>query len=119
VRVSLVALAVTAALEGVVVALSGSVALLGDTLHNLADSLTAVPLWIAFALGRRAPSSRYTYGYGRAEDLAAIVIVVAMAASSVAAAWASVLRLIHPHAVHHVAAVAGAALIGFAGNELV
>ena len=119
VRVSLVALAVTAALEGLVVALSGSVALLGDALHNLADSLTAVPLWIAFVLGRRAPSSRYTYGYGRAEDLAAIVIVVAMAASSVAAAWASVLRLIHPHAVHHLPAVAGAALIGFAGNELV
>ncbi|HEX5268163.1 MAG TPA: cation diffusion facilitator family transporter [Acidimicrobiales bacterium] len=119
VRTSLVILAVAAALQAVVVSLSGSVALLGDTLHNLADALTAVPLWIAFSIGRRPPTRRYTYGYGRAEDLAAIVIVTAMAASSVAAAWASVLRLIHPHAVHHVAAVAAAAAVGFLGNEAV
>lgn len=119
VRVSLVILGVTAALQALVVSLSGSVALLGDTLHNLADALTAVPLWIAFSLGRRPPSPRYTYGYGRAEDLAAIVIVAAMAASSVAAAWASVLRLVHPHAVHHLAAVAGAAVVGMVGNESV
>lgn len=117
VRVSLVALGATAAIQAVVVSLSGSVALLGDTLHNLADALTAVPLWIAFSVGRRPPSSRYTYGYGRAEDLAAVVIVVAMTASSVAAAWASVLRLIHPDAVHHLGAVAAAAIVGFLGNE--
>ena len=57
------------------VAFSGSVALLGDTLHNFADALTAVPLGIAFLLGRRAATRRFTYGYGRAEDLAGIVIV--------------------------------------------
>lgn len=119
VRTSLLILGVTAALQAIVVSLSGSVALLGDTLHNLADALTAVPLWIAFSVGRRPPSRRYTYGYGRAEDLAAIVIVVAMAASSIGAAWASVLRLVHPHAVHHLAAVAAAAAIGFLGNEAV
>ncbi|HET6809885.1 MAG TPA: cation diffusion facilitator family transporter [Acidimicrobiales bacterium] len=119
VRMSLLILGVTAALQAVVVSLSGSVALLGDTLHNLADALTAVPLWIAFSVGRRPPSVRYTYGFGRAEDLAAIVIVVAMAASSVAAAWASILRLIHPHPVHHLAEVAAAAAIGFLGNEAV
>ena len=119
VRMSLLILGVTAVLQAVVVSLSGSVALLGDTLHNLADALTAVPLWIAFSVGRRPPSRRYTYGYGRAEDLAAIVIVAAMAASSIAAAWASVLRLIHPRPVHHLAEVAAAAAIGFLGNEAV
>jgi cation diffusion facilitator family transporter len=117
--VSLAVLAATALAESLVAALSGSVALLGDALHNAADALTAVPLAIAFALGRRPPTSRYTYGYGRAEDLAGIVIVLIIAASSVAAAYASIGRLLHPQRVSAVWAVAAAALIGFAGNELV
>ena len=68
--VSLAVLGGTAVLQAVVVAVSGSVALLGDTLHNAADALTAVPLGIAFVVGRRPPNRRYTYGYGRAEDTA-------------------------------------------------
>ena len=75
VKVSLVALFVTAALQAVIVAFSGSVALLADTIHNLADALTAVPLWIAFVVGRRPATRRYTYGYGRAEDVAGLAIV--------------------------------------------
>ncbi|WP_243710908.1 cation diffusion facilitator family transporter [Actinomadura sp. KC216] len=94
-------------------------ALLGDTLHNAADALTAVPLGIAFILGRRPPTRRYTYGYGRAEDLAGVIIVLAIAASATAAGYAAVQRLAHPQPVDHVAAVAGAALVGFVGNELV
>jgi cation diffusion facilitator family transporter len=116
---SLAALAVTAALQAVVVAFSGSVALLGDTLHNAADALTAVPLAIAFLAGRRPPTRRYTYGYGRAEDLAGIVIVVIIAASSVLAAYEAATRLAHPRPVSNLVAVAIAALIGFTGNELV
>ncbi|MFC6074775.1 cation transporter, partial [Microbispora bryophytorum] len=81
--VSLAGLGATTLVQAVVVALSGSVALLGDTLHNAADALTAVPLGIAFLLGRRPPTRRYTYGYGRAEDLAGVVIVAAIAASSI------------------------------------
>ena len=73
--ISLAVLGCTAAAQAVVVVWSGSVALLGDTLHNVADALTAVPLGVAFLLGRRAANRRYTYGYGRAEDLAGIVIV--------------------------------------------
>lgn len=117
--VSLVGLAITAVLQAAVVVLSGSVALLGDALHNIADALTALPLFLAFALGRRAPTARFTYGYGRAEDLAGIFIVVLIAASSAGAAVAAVLRLVHPADVDHVPFVAGAAIIGFAGNELV
>ena len=94
-------------------------ALLGDTLHNLADALTAVPLGIAFLLGRRAPTRRYTYGYGRAEDLAGIAIVLAITVSSGLAGYQAVQRLLHPGSVDHLPAVAGAALAGFVGNELV
>jgi cation diffusion facilitator family transporter len=117
--VSLAVLAATAALQAVVVALSGSVALLGDTLHNAADALTAVPLGIAFLLGRRPPSRRYTYGYGRAEDLAGVAVVLVIAASSALAGYAAVTRLADPHPVSDLIAVAGAAVIGFIGNEAV
>jgi cation diffusion facilitator family transporter len=117
--ISLAVLGATAVLEGVVTGLSGSVALLGDTLHNAADALTAVPLGIAFVAGRRPPNQRYTYGYGRAEDLAGVAIVLIIAASSALAAFEAVSRLAHPRPVTTLLAVAAAALIGFAGNELV
>jgi cation diffusion facilitator family transporter len=116
---SLAGLAATAAAQAVVVALSGSVALLGDTLHNAADALTAVPLGVAFMLARRRPTRRYTYGYGRAEDLAGVAIVALILISCVVAAFAAVQRLAHPRPVSHLAAVAVAAVLGFAGNELV
>ena len=117
--ISLAVLAATALIQAAVVALSGSVALLGDTLHNAADALTAVPLGVAFIVGRRPPTSRYTYGYGRAEDLAGIAIVLTIGASSGLAAYEAIARLLHPQHVTALPAVAGAALIGFAGNELV
>jgi cation diffusion facilitator family transporter len=94
-------------------------ALLGDTLHNAADALTAVPLGIAFVVGRRPPTRRYTYGYGRAEDLAGVVIVLVIAASSALAAYKAVTRLAHPRPVTNLVAVAVAAVIGFTGNEVV
>ncbi|TMR34267.1 cation diffusion facilitator family transporter [Actinomadura geliboluensis] len=117
--ISLAGLGATTVLQAAVVALTGSVALLGDTLHNAADALTAVPLGIAFLLGRRPPTRRYTYGYGRAEDLAGVVIVLAIAASCVIAGYAAIDRLAHPQPVDHLPAVAGAALVGFLGNEIV
>jgi len=117
--ISLGVLGATALIQAVVVAVSGSVALLGDTLHNAADALTAVPLGVAFVMGRRPPTRRYTYGYGRAEDLAGIAIVLTIAASSALAAYAAVNRLMHPRHVSDLVVVAAAALAGFAGNELV
>jgi cation diffusion facilitator family transporter len=116
---SLGILGATAVVQAVVVALSGSVALLGDTIHNAADALTALPLGVAFVLGRRAANRRYTYGYGRAEDLAGIAIVLTIAASSALAACEAVDRLLHPRDVTHLWAVAIAAVVGFAGNEWV
>jgi cation diffusion facilitator family transporter len=117
--ISLAVLGATACAQVAVVALSGSVALLGDALHNSADALTAVPLGVAFLLGRRRPTRRYTYGYGRAEDLAGVVIVAVIVLSSAAAAFVAVSRLLHPHPVTHLIAVAVAAALGFAGNEVV
>ncbi|MFF4697999.1 cation diffusion facilitator family transporter [Streptomyces chattanoogensis] len=117
--ISLAVLGLTTVVQAVVVAWSGSVALLGDTVHNGADALTAVPLGIAFLLGRRAADRRYTYGYGRAEDLAGIAIVLTVAASAVVAAWQAVDRLVHPRDVSHLGAVALAAVVGFVGNEWV
>ncbi|MFE4962952.1 cation diffusion facilitator family transporter [Streptomyces sp. NPDC056660] len=117
--VSLTVLGVTALAQAVVVVVSGSVALLGDTVHNAADALTAVPLGIAFVLGRRAANRRFTYGYGRAEDLAGIAIVLTITASAAFAAWTAVDRLLDPRPVAHLPAVAVAALAGFAGNEWV
>ncbi len=98
---------------------TGSVALLADTVHNFSDALTAVPLWIAFVLGRRAASRRYTYGYGRAEDIAGVFIVVMIALSSVLAGYESIRRMLDPQPVANVGVVIIAGALGFAGNELV
>jgi cation diffusion facilitator family transporter len=117
--VSLVGLGATAVVQALVVVLSGSVALLGDTLHNAADALTAAPLAVAFVLGRRPATRSYTYGYGRAEDLAGMAVVLAIAVSAAAAAVAALRRLPNPGGVTHLQAVAAAALVGFLGNELV
>ncbi|WP_326769871.1 cation diffusion facilitator family transporter [Streptomyces sp. NBC_01591] len=117
--VSLAVLGVTALAQAVIVVISGSVALLGDTVHNAADALTAVPLGIAFLLGRRAATRRFTYGYGRAEDLAGIVIMATIAASAVFAAWTAIDRLVDPREMQHLWVVAAAAVTGFIGNEWV
>jgi cation diffusion facilitator family transporter len=119
VKISLIALGITAAAQALIVVPTGSVALLSDTIHNFSDALTAIPLWIAFVLGRRAPSWAYTYGYGRAEDLAGVFIVAVIAASAIVAGYQSVDRLLNPQPVSYPWVVAAAGLIGFAGNELV
>ena len=119
VKISLVALGVTASMQLGGVAVSGSVALLADTIHNFSDALTAVPLWIAFVLGRRAATRRYTYGYGRAEDLAGLFVIMMIALSAVLAGWQAIDRLLNPSVITNVGWVAVAGFIGFLGNEAV
>ena len=116
---SFVALFATAVLQLALVLVTGSVALLGDTIHNFADALTAVPVGIAFVLGRRVATRRYTYGLGRAEDLAGVAVVLIIAASAALAGYEAVLRLLQPRPVEHLWVVAVAGVAGFAGNELV
>ncbi len=119
VKVSLVALMITALVQLVLVWLTSSTALLADTIHNFSDALTSVPLWIAFVVGRRAANRRYTYGYGRAEDLAGLFVVAMIAFSAVLVAWESVQRLFEPAAVSNLGLLAAAGVVGFVGNELV
>jgi cation diffusion facilitator family transporter len=119
VKWSFLALMATAALQVVVVVFTGSVALLADTIHNFGDALTAVPLWIAFRLGRREPTRRFTYGLGRVEDLAGVVIVVTILGSAVFAAYEAIDRILNPRDISYLWAVAAAAVIGFIGNEAV
>lgn len=119
VKVSLVGLAFTAVLQLAVVFISGSVALLADTIHNFSDALTAIPLWVAFALGSRAATRRYTFGFRRAEDLAGLFILLMILGSAALAAYESITRLINPVIVTNLPIVAAAGLVGFAGNEAV
>lgn len=118
-KISLLGLAATAVFQLVIVLISGSVALLADTIHNFADALTAVPLWIAFVVGRRAANRSYTYGYGRAEDLAGVFVIAMIALSAAVAAWESVQRLFQPQLVHNLGWVIVAGVVGFLGNEAV
>ncbi|HEX6221458.1 MAG TPA: cation diffusion facilitator family transporter [Acidimicrobiia bacterium] len=118
-KVSLVGLGITAAIQAAVVVISGSVALLSDTLHNLTDALTAVPLWIAFSLGRRPATRRYTYGFNKAEDWAGIVIVLAIALSAGLVIWESAQRLVEPRLIDQIPWVITAGVVGALGNELV
>jgi cation diffusion facilitator family transporter len=118
-KISLAVLGVTAILQVVIFAVSGSVALLADTIHNFSDALTAVPLWVAFALSRRSATKRYTYGYGRVEDLAGLFIVAMIALSAIVAGVEAVRRLLEPQPLAHLGWVLVAGLIGFAGNEVV
>lgn len=117
--ISLAGLAATAVVQLAVVVASGSVALAADTIHNVADAFTAVPLGLAFLLGRRSPTRRYTYGYGRAEDLAGIVVVATIALSAGVTAWQAGERLLDPQGISRAGWVAAAGLVGFVGNEAV
>jgi cation diffusion facilitator family transporter len=118
-KVSLAGLGVTALIQAVIVVISGSVALLSDTLHNLTDALTSIPLWIAFAVGRRPATKRYTYGFNRAEDWAGLVIVVAIAISAALVIWESASRLVEPRLIDQIPWVIAAGIVGALGNELV
>ncbi len=116
---SFVGLFVTALVQIVVVLLSGSVALLADTIHNFGDAATAVPLWVAFVLTRIKPSRRFPYGLGRIEDLAGVVIVLIILSSAIIAGYEAIDRLLHPRKVEYLWAVIAASIIGFLGNEAV
>jgi cation diffusion facilitator family transporter len=119
VAISLVTLLLTAGIQALVVVVSGSVALLGDTFHNGADALTALPLWMAFSLGRRPATARFTYGFGKAEDIAGLAVVGFIALSAALAAYEAIHRLLHPQTITHLPIVMAAAIVGALGNEVV
>jgi cation diffusion facilitator family transporter len=106
VAIALAILGLAAAAQLFIFALSGSVALLADLIHNFGDALTAVSLGIAFFL-RSA----------RGERIGGLFVVLAVAVSATVALVETVQRFIHPQDLHHLAALAGAGVIGFVGNE--
>ncbi len=116
---SFIGLFITALIQIVVVILSRSVGLLADTIHNFGDAATAIPLWVAFMLARWRPSKRFTYGYGRVEDLAGVAIVLTITFSAVVAGYETVRRFLHPQPVGYLWAVMIASIVGFIGNEAV
>lgn len=115
--IALVILLITAVLQMVIVYFSGSISLFADTAHNIGDGLNSLPLLIAFYLARRIPTRRYNYGFGRAEDVAGIVIVISIAASAAIVFNQAIQRLLDPRPLTNLGWVAAAALLGFLGNE--
>lgn len=118
-KLSFIGMFITASLQTVVVGYTGSVALLADTIHNFGDATTAIPLWIAFVIGLRKPTKRFTYGYGRLEDVAGVLIVLAILVSAILAGYESIKRIYAPQEVTYLWAVAAASIVGFIGNEAV
>lgn len=119
VKQALALLAVTTLLQAAIYFFSGSVALLADTVHNFGDALNSIPLWIAFVLARRAATKRYSYGFGRAEDIAGLFIVLSIAFSAGYILFEAVSKLINPQPIAFGGWVIVAAIIGFIGNEAV
>lgn len=119
VQISLIGLGLTAALQLAVALTTGSVAVLADTIHNFADASTAIPLWLAFKVSSKPATSRYTYGYGRAEDLAGVFVLLMIVSSAAVALWESIQKLLNPTPIDHLGWVAVAGLVGAIGNELV
>ncbi len=117
--ISLVILGITAAIQAVLVVFTGSVALLADTVHNVGDAFTAIPLGAAFLLGRRPATDRFPYGLHRSEDLAGIVIVLIIFFSGGYAIYEAISRFIHPEEPSHLWVLAIAGIVGFIGNEWV
>ena len=117
--IALAALGITTVAQVAIVVMSGSVALLADTVHNFGDFLNSLPLLGAFYLASRRATRRYTYGFGRAEDLAGIVIVGSIVFSAGFILWESFRKLLDPQPIERLPWVAAAAVIGFAGNEAV
>lgn len=117
--ISLGALLLTSLFQIFIVWISGSVALLADTLHNIGDGLNSIPLLIALYLARKVATRRYTYGFGKAEDVAGIFIVISIAVSAIIVFWESIQKFINLEPMTDLGWVAAAAIIGFLGNEFV
>jgi cation diffusion facilitator family transporter len=117
--IGLAGMMATALAQVVIVAVSGSIALLADTVHNLGHAATTIPLIIAFRLGRRSADGRYSYGYRRAEDLVGLFIGLIVAITAAIIIWESVDALLNPREITNLGWVFAAGVVGFLGNEIV
>jgi cation diffusion facilitator family transporter len=117
--ISLIILGITAAIQAVLVVFTGSVALLADTVHNVGDAFTAIPLGAAFLLGRKPATDRFPYGLHRTEDLAGLAIIAIIFFSGAYAIYEAITRFINPQDPSHLWVLVAAGVVGFAGNEWV
>ncbi len=117
--IGLAGMMLTASLQVLIVVVSGSVGLMADTVHNLGHAVTTIPLLLAFQLGRRAATGRFTYGYGRAEDLAGLLIGLIIAVSAAYVLWEAAKALRTPPELTNLGWVFAAGIVGFLGNEAV
>jgi cation diffusion facilitator family transporter len=116
IAVSAVGLALTGAIELAIALFTGSVALLGDALHNLSDVSTSLVVFLGFWISKRKPSPTHPYGYERAEDIAGLGIALVIFASAAFAAYESYLKLISDRGTINLYVGMAAAVIGMAGN---
>lgn len=119
VKYSFIWLMITFFIQAIVFIYSGSIALLADTIHNLGDAATAIPLGIAFLFALKKSTKRFTYGFGRIEDLAGVIIVILILFSAIIAGYEAIQRIIYPKPIQNIWAVIVASLAGFIGNETV
>ena len=117
VKWSFIALLATALLQLAVVLLSNSVALLADTIHNFGDAATAIPLGIAFLFARRPASRRFTFGFGRVEDLAGLAVVADHRGQRRRRGLRGDPAPPPSAAVSHLGAIVAASIIGFVGTR--
>lgn len=117
--ISLGGMAATAVLQIAIVAISGSVSLLADTIHNLGHLITTIPLIIALRLSQRPASKSFTYGLRRAEDLVGLLIGLVIATSAVLIFVDAYDAMRHPREMHNIGWVLATAVVGALGNELV
>ncbi|NJD66329.1 MAG: cation diffusion facilitator family transporter, partial [Chloroflexi bacterium] len=118
-KVGVAGLGLTTVFQVALVLLSGSVALLGDTLHNGVDVAGTAIVWLAFIVTKRQRTTRFSYGYHRVEDLAGLAVVALIAGSAVLVIYESVRAFGETPELHRPWLVLVAGLGGFAGNEAV
>jgi divalent metal cation (Fe/Co/Zn/Cd) transporter len=87
--------------------------------RSLGDVFTTIGVYFGFRASRKPTTGRYPYGYGRAEDLAGIVILLAIWTSAGLAVWQSYDKLVSGRGTTHLTLGMLAAAIGIVGNQLV
>lgn len=116
---SALGLAIAGGVELAIAVFTGSVALLGDALHNLSDVSTSLVVFVGFRVSKRSPTAPYPYGFERAEDLAGLGVALVIWASAIFAGYESFQKLISGATTTHLTAGVAAAAVGVFGNQVV
>ena len=119
VGVSALGLALTGGIELALAIVTGSVALLGDALHNLSDVSTSAVVFLGFRISKRKPTAGYPYGYERAEDLAGLGVALVIWGSAVFAGVESYFKLVGNATTTHLGIGMAGAVLGIVGNQVV